>query len=283
MTEQHGGGYSVTCDAYKKEAFLNDVFYGWGNWVSDVTDSNKNFEIGPSYRNHLLYDCKVKSKKYILWLGTCIIYYKIGIESYFAGTDKIHEYINAVVAFFKAVDEKSLKSILVRNYWLDFGYHLDQILRDEIPNINIQGYLQKDYNENANFVARNNSFQKTLLDCSLIIVDEVATGFLEALYCEKPFIVLFNKLGYPLRNEEIPYFKMMEDTGLFFYDWNKAAALVNKIHDDIDSWWNDAERQRVVKIVKQRYSCSVPDPKKWWFKEFMSQIKLCETSRKCKK
>ena len=262
---------------------MNDTLYTWGAWANDICDTSCKMRIAPSYRQHLLYDGKVKNTKYILFLGSWNEYNISSWHLYLSGHNGVHASMGSEIEFFKRLNVLAIKSILVRNYMIEFGYHFNDILHAEIPNLRIQNYLQSDYDENFDPIARNDSFAQTLLDCSLILVNEFETCFIEALYCEKPFVILFNKYNLPLRVEEIPYFKMMEDVGLLFYDWNKAAELVNEIYDDISTWWLVPERQKVVKIIRDRYSIKVPDPKKWWYKEFMRQIKISKRESKERK
>ncbi|MBQ9494585.1 MAG: hypothetical protein IJR50_02965 [Treponema sp.] len=279
LTEQHGGNYGISCDVYNKEAFMNDALYAWGKWGNDVFDVSAKIYPASAYRQHDLYEGQKCGNDYILFVGSALSFYIACRDEYFSGHKGIHECIYSTEKFFTEISPEALSKILVRNYWLDYGYHLDADLISLFPKMKVQGYLQKNYNEDADFIARNASFSQTLLNCSLIITNEHETCFIEALYCEKPFIVLFNKYGFRLRPEEIPYFKMMEDVGVFFYDWNEAAKLVNKIHTDISSWWNNEKRQKVVKIIRERYSMKVPNLKKWWYQEFVRQLKLCGRGR----
>lgn len=278
LTKQHGGDYGFGYGLYNEESFLSDTFYGWGNWTSSVLDSKIPFISCPSYRNYLLFQNKPQEKDFILYVGSCVSFY----NSYYPVIkypETNLQYIERQKSFFSNISKDVLSRLLLRNFWLEYGYGINGIIHNNIPELKIQNYLQANYNEAFDPGARNQSFSETLLNCSLMIYDDIETPFVEALYCDKPFILLLDKDRFTFRGEEIPFIIMMEKVGLIQYNPQKTAEYVSDIANDITSWWNEPKRQEVVKVIRERYCMKVDDPKKWWFKEFKRQLKLCKHNK----
>lgn len=268
-TEQHGGNYGFGEYVYDREAIVTDFFYGWGEWTQDVYNSPAKFLRSPTYRLSALYDGKKSSKEFILYVGSYIEPYTSGnFEVIRRGLSSNTEYINRQIMFFSRLNSGVKENLLVRNCWVDLGYHIDSILKEKFPDLSIQGYRQENYTTAFNPEARNSNFSDTFLRCSLCIYDDIESPFTEALYCHKPFILLLDPNRYSFRKEEMFFVKMMEDIGLIYYDTNKASELINSIYQDIDGWWLDEKRQKVVTEIRNRYVTDSTEIKEFWTKEF---------------
>ncbi|MDD7449620.1 MAG: LIC12162 family protein [Treponema sp.] len=279
LTKQHGGNYGLSYDVYNNECNLADIFYSWGRWGNFVHDTDCNFIASPSYRNFLLFRNVLQKSDYILYVGGSLDYHCHTFLTCFKGKKSNIEYINRQISFFYSLSENTKSKFLVRNFWLDYGYNINRILDENVSNLKIQNYKQLDYCKNFNPVSRNDSFRDTLINCSLMIYDDIETPFVEALYCDKPFILLLDRNRYIFRPEELPFVDMMEAVGIIQYDTVEAAKYINKISDNIDFWWNDSKRQEVVQIIRERYCMKVDNPKEWWYKEFKRQLKLCKHNK----
>ena len=62
-----------------------------------------------------------------------------------------------------------------------------------------------------------------------------------------PTICLWQPDVNLIRQELITFYNELERVGIIFHDAKAAARQVNLIYDDVEGWWKDAERQKVVK------------------------------------
>ena len=52
----------------------------------------------------------------------------------------------------------------------------------------------------------------------------------------------------------------------------KLAALVNTIHNDVEGWWNEPERQKVVNKICNKYAYFPKNAKEIWIKKIMAYL-----------
>ena len=50
------------------------------------------------------------------------------------------------------------------------------------------------------------------------------------------------------------YFKLLQDCKILFDDVRKASIHLDNIYDDIDSWWNQSNLQKNLKIFNDNFS-----------------------------
>ena len=80
----------------------------------------------------------------------------------------------------------------------------------------------------------------------LLILDSIATVYLEALIKNVPFIIIAPKDLF-LFNENINSIKPLIEAEIFFFDAHKAATFINKHHGGYHLWWNSKKIQRARK------------------------------------
>lgn len=55
----------------------------------------------------------------------------------------------------------------------------------------------------------------------------------------------------------------------FFFDTPESAGVAaNQIYDDVETWWNNPERQNAVETFCERFARNSPDAAKLWAAEF---------------
>jgi putative transferase (TIGR04331 family) len=77
---------------------------------------------------------------------------------------------------------------------------------------------------------------------------------LETLSTNIPSIAFWQD-GYDHLNESaIPFYKILYDAGIIFFDSNKAADKVNDIFENIDNWWQKTEVQNARTLFCKNYA-----------------------------
>lgn len=94
---------------------------------------------------------------------------------------------------------------------------------------------------------KKQSFSQALSQSRLAIHTTALTTYLETLNMNYPTICLWQPGVNLIRQELMTFYNELERVGIIFRDAKAAAHQVNLIYDDVEGWWMDAERQRVVK------------------------------------
>ena len=282
--QQHGGTYQVTTSEQEhvRELALNDMFYYWGKGACSYSDSVKEFpnckiSYGPTHKFDKggvrkffseLSPGKQRSGQSILFTGTALEAYP---RAYTCGNvdGEKWEYIQRKFQFLSALSEIARGNMIVREFPKDYGWHMKEKIRNRFPNLKFSS---------------DEEFNNLLDGCSLFIADVLSTPWIEAVYIEKPVVFLLfdyaiSIQNYKFRKEEKRYIKMLEKVGIIVHSPEEAAKLVNHLADSgITEWWMDEERQRVVRLVRERWTMKVDDSDRWWYRELMEQARRVEQS-----
>ena len=147
-------------------------------------------------------------------------------------------------------------------------------IADRFPDIWFSGVEQiSDNYAVVDIAKRNSSFAEALAICKLMVCDHLSTTWMEALYLDKPFIFLLNKDDAQFRPEALPYIRKLESVDVVLYESKKAAALINKIHNDVLTWWNQTKRKAVIRELRRRYLFEVENIDDWWREELLAQAR----------
>ena len=122
-----------------------------------------------------------------------------------------------------------------------------------------------------------NTFWESLNSCRLFVTNHLSTTFAEALSANVPTVLFWDPIYTELRPEAKPYYDSLIDVGILFYDSEKAAQAVASIYDDIESWWNNPERQSVVANFCDKYIRTSKDDLEQWssvFEEIYKEGKI---------
>lgn len=251
---QHGGNYGVVIYTGIYEITQEDVFYSWGDWGRGC---NKNVKNAPTAK-FLPYKGIIKQGKGILYVGTILYSHKY-MSVYPWNNGSRREYIARQIKILKQLKEEIIKDVTVRQILEEYGWNVRTILISEFPGLKIEG-AGKSYEKD---------FPSALCDCKLMIVDHLSTTWLEALYANKPFIIIVDEKDIDWRESEIKYINAMKRVGIMI--GSEDAHIINDIYQDVDKWWNDAARQQVLKELRDRYLtnqyCSATELYDWWDKE----------------
>jgi putative transferase (TIGR04331 family) len=100
------------------------------------------------------------------------------------------------------------------------------------------------------------------------VCDHLSTTFAEALAVNKPTILFWNPETNRLREAARPYYDLLKRGGILFDTPEGAGRAVNQIYDDVETWWNDPERQNTVETFCKRFARNSPDAIELWTAEF---------------
>jgi putative transferase (TIGR04331 family) len=61
---------------------------------------------------------------------------------------------------------------------------------------------------------------------------------------------------------------LLRKSGILFDAPESAGVAVNQIYDDVETWWNDSERQDAIEKFCDRFARNSPDAIELWAAEF---------------
>mgnify|MGYP000918469745 CR=1 FL=1 len=270
--QQHGGSYEILQGIFDQQEFLNDIFYSWAKKDARQRSSICEVLSGPSYK--LQHYCKERGEeKNILFVGTTLFMYPRYEEKGWVDAQN-RRYIQRQINFLSALSNEVQDEMCIREYYVDSGWHIEQKMAKCFPKMRFSGSVKvlDDYGS-VDIGERDSSFAEDLSNCKLMICDHLSTTWREALYLDKPFIMLLDKTICQFREEALEYIQLMESAEIIFYDCEKAAALLNRIYKDVSAWWNEPERQKIVKKIQEDYLFEVEDIDSWWELELLQQAR----------
>ena len=269
---QHGGDYEVINGILDQEEYLNDVFYSWSGKETRPCSSICEILGAPSYKCNR-YRGVQGGDQYVLFVGTSLFMYPRYDE--YKGEDRFKiRYIRRQMAFFSALENKSRDALYVKEYYVDSGWHILSTMEKSFPLMNFMGRNKVASNYGVvDIIDRNTSFAEALMGCKLMICDHLSTTWREALYLNKPFLMLLDRETCSFREEALESVRLMESVGIILYDCEEAATLLNRIHNDVPGWWNEPERQAVIKRIRRNYLFEVEDIDGWWMRELLRQAR----------
>lgn len=269
---QHGGDYEVINGILDQEEYLCDIFYSWSK--EDVRPRSSICKIfsAPSYKFNCYRDIQC-SDRYILFVGTTLFMYPRYDE--YAGED-VHKkrYIERQIGFFSGLGEKVRKDLRIKEYYVDSGWHIVSRIARAFPMLQFVGVEETEMSYGAvNIEDRNMSFAEAIAGCKLMICDHLSTTWREALYLNKPFIMLLDRETWSFREEALESVRLMESVGIIIYDYEEAASLLNHMHEDVLGWWNEPKRQKAVKKIRKNFLFEVENIDDWWMHELLRQAR----------
>lgn len=247
---QHGGNYGALklMPGENLETAIVDYYYSWGWERTDCTakvipmPATKlagRKEIGPD-----------NSKKGILWAATNAPRY---VTQFPFLPMHFQEYLNWQRRFANALPQEVVKEIRFRPHYENYAWGTVERIKDCAPNIRIESW--------------DVPFQTSLRDCRLYVCDHLSTTFSEALAANKPTVLFCSPQTNRLRPEAQPHFDLLRAGGILFDTPEAAASVVAAVYDDVEAWWNSAERQKAVRAFCERFARTSPDAIALWSDE----------------
>ncbi len=118
------------------------------------------------------------------------------------------------------------------------------------------------------------SFFESIRHAKLFISEIMGAAAFEAIGIGKPTIIMFYpERGFAGTDENRSDIEDMLRVGIIAETPEKLAALVNDIHNDIEGWWGESERQRVVNKIRDKYVYFPKNAKEIWINKIVSYLK----------
>ena len=108
-------------------------------------------------------------------------------------------------------------------------------------------------------------FFDSIFNAKLVISETFGAAAMEAIAVGKPTVILYNPIDtYVELNDNYKDIEDMIRVGIIAETPEKLAALVNHIHGNVENWWNEPERQQVVKKIRDKYAYFPENAKEIW-------------------
>ncbi|WP_017850668.1 LIC12162 family transferase [Leptospira interrogans] len=244
---QHGGGY----DQYsifphgKIEYESSDGFISWG-WSNK--SSNKIISLPSPYFVNLLknYKDNNKQKNEILYVSTEHFAYYIRFHSTLRPDSQL-SYLKEQANFISHVSSE-LKSNLIFRTSILFGWNNIEFLQDNafLPKIS--------QNENESLISR-------MKNAKVVIIDHLATSYIECIAMNIPTILYFKKDFFGYSDKFKPYLMSLKDAGIYHEDSDFAVRFLNENYHQIENWWNSSK----VQTARQNFLAEYGKIDKNWF------------------
>ena len=231
---QHGGNYGTAKFNFAEdhEIKISDYFFSWG-WDDNNTKIKK---VG--FLKQLKYKPTSEKNKNVFLVTATVPRYSYWIYSIIISS-QWESYLKDQFTFVEKLDKKIQNHLKVRLHPKDYDWFQFERWSKKFPKIDIDKGKNPIINE--------------LSSCKIFISTYNATTFLESIVSNIPTIIYWNPYYWELRNSAIPYFEKLREVGIFHESPESAANFLNKIWNDIDSWWNSSEVKNALVLFKKQY------------------------------
>lgn len=198
-------------------------------WKSDSKD---NIIKGASLFQFKERRYKFSKENYILYISASP---SVKLEemnsAYGENQENAKKYLYFVKCFFYNLEDEIFDSLIYRGYpsrksWLEYSKK-DYIDFDRVKYIDTYKYSAK----------------QMMMNSKLVIVDYMATSYLESLIMNIPTIVFFNTEAYFLLEDYKDIFNDLLDANICFKNAAEAAKFVNINSVSVEKWWYSEKTQ----------------------------------------
>lgn len=240
ITFQHGGHYGIgKFDSTEEhQAKISNQFLTWG-W----SDKNKKVIKPFGVVKPLTKRSKFQNKGSILLVLNSMPRYSYRLYSLPIGTDQSESYLVDQFRFVSSLSKDLFKDLHVKLYPRDYNHSYEEKWKEKFRGINIIN----------NKTSNKNIFK----DVKYIVSTYNATTYLESLFMNIPTIVYWNSQYNEIRSSALPYFKQLEDVGIFHNDPESAATKINSTWNETKTWWLSSETQNAVERFCENYACNI--------------------------
>jgi len=268
LIAQHGGQYGIEKNSLNDfmEKSICDRFLTWG-WK----DNKKSFPLFMTTVHGKNSNKVLFTKKELM-----LVVYQFTLQPSRASTNmslgfsprtikKRNSYILSTINFLETLEKNILNNVNI-NYKQKF---LPEISREtekksilhKFPDIKfILGKFNDEFwgykKEYAKKFATNNVSSKYKYshevknEFCLHIETLFSSGFIEAMYLNRPVILLFDPIEAELNKDFLYYLKILKEENICFYNPKDAATFINKVYsnNNLKLWWESEKLQKVRKI-----------------------------------
>ena len=241
---QHGGHFGMTPFAFHEEHQIEiaDQWFSWG-W-SDPSRA----QIRPvgNFKDSGIPKIKNNKNGIALLVQMTKPRYSYHLFAVPVSASQWNSYFEEQVRFVSCLKEEIRKDLLVRLRKQDYGCGQDLRWRDSFQDILLDDGKRP---------------MRELLKKSRIYISTYnATTYLESFAMNFPTLIFWNPNQSELKSDVVPYFDLLESVGVFHKTPEAAAQKLNEIWSDVDSWWQNPERQKAIKAFCENFSKPVEYP-----------------------
>lgn len=248
----HGGDYAARLvqPSRKHETEIVDYYYSWG---LDGDKTQSKLIPMPAVKLMALKNIDANNDKNgILWVTTSWPRY-VSSEFPFSVPEFYKEYLIWQKRFAEALSLLASSALCLRAHPADHGWSVISRLKEHIPGLKLD--------------SSKTPLSESLNNCRLYVCDHLSTTYAEALSSNTPTILFWSSEANPLTSDAEQYFELLRNVGVLFDSPESAAEAVNNVYEDVESWWNDIERQEAVRVFAEGFFGRSPDAENIWIKE----------------
>lgn len=260
---QHGGGYGVFrySALERHESRVGDSWMVWG-WAEPPA-KGKNL---PHHRISAALRLKAapnraKGESPILFVATAQPRYLYRFHSAPVGS-QWEEYFDWQIRFMASLSPQARDRLLFRPYPQEHGHAVRTRLTERFPDLRWDG-------------AR--PYYRRLKESRLVVVDHVATTFLESLAVNAPTVLFWDAERWEVRPEAEPHFESLRRAGILLGSPEEAAEAVSRIQGDPAAWWKGAEVQAARERFVRRFALGREDWLECWSRALEEEAALSRT------
>jgi len=229
---QHGGSYGVAKFNFGEDhqIAISDKFITWG-WLHPK--QSKVIPVG-NFKDHKKKTNWKRNGRALMVLCS-IPRYSYWLYSVPVSAGQWNSYFEDQCRFIQALPDQIRRNLLIRVHPQDYGHHQMLRWKERFPAITLDD--------------GNSSISNILKSTRLYISTYNATTYLESLRLNMPTIIFWNPIHWELRESALPYFKKLEDVGIFHKTPESAAEKMTSIWDNVKKWWE----QKKVQSVRQEF------------------------------
>lgn len=249
---QHGGGYGslLWIDSESHEIKIYDRYYTWG-WQR--VKEPKIASMSGGKLNKIQRTIKPNPKGSILCVVVSLPRYFYRMGSHPVGPQILY-YIKEQSRFAQSVSSEVHELLLLRLYQNDYGWNEKNRWSDTDTTLKI-------------YQGRKTMYQQ-LNESRLFLGTYNGTTILETLSANFPTVLFWNPNYWELRPSAQPYFDKLRQVGILHDSPESAAAKVNEIYKDVDTWWRQPEIQK----AKDEFCKQFAFTSKNWLKEWRTEL-----------
>ncbi len=241
VTVQHGGGYGIFRFSAPElhESRVGNSFMAWG-WADKEKESLRNLP-SPKLSSLLTgHSRKTRSREAetILLVATAHPRYLYRFHSTPVGS-QWEDYFAWQFRFLAAASDQLRSMIVYQMYPNEFGHAIRKRISERFSEVQW---------------GDGRPMHKRLKRSRMVIIDNCATTFLEALTADVPTILFWDPQRWEVREEAAPYFEDLRKVGILWDSPEVAAKKMAAIYDDPWTWWESEAVQEVRRTFVDRYA-----------------------------
>lgn len=254
---QHGGEYGMLNYnmMYNEMEARHTIFITWGWAYDEPADINGHFLPLPSPFHSKVADRHKRRNNSIIVVGGGI---RIHLNRFhwWSRSEMVVRYYKDAICFLETLGDTVRKNVVFRPYARSASdIDTRKIINDRFPGIPML----------------ENDFHGALMKCRLVVFYSFGTAMNHTMAANVPTVVYMPPDLMKPRKEAEPFFEPLRKCGVIHDSAEDVARHINRIHDDIEGWWNGPDVQKARKIWVHQFART---DRFWWWQWMKALAKL---------